>query len=74
VALGFQIDIPSWIAHHDFRDVWLEQVVQPGGPGSFFKCDMQVSAQPLDKLQNGHRFRFEDGVGRQNSLRPENQQ
>ena len=43
----------------------LEQVVQPGGTGSFFKGDVQVSAQPLDELQNGCRFRFDDGFHQQ---------
>src|SRR5712691_3245050 len=34
------------IAHHQSGDVWLQQVVQPGGPGSFFKRDVQVSRSP----------------------------
>src|SRR6266478_1328422 len=50
----------SWIAHHQFRDVWLQQVVQPGGRGAFFKRDVQISAQPVDKLQNHARFRLDD--------------
>jgi len=33
----FQQSSPSWITHHDFRDMRLYQVVQPRGPGSFFK-------------------------------------
>ena len=48
--------ILSRIAHHQFRHVRLQQVVQPGGPGSFFKRDLQISAQPIDKLQNHARF------------------
>src|SRR6266478_2422748 len=34
----------------------LQQVVQPGGPGSFFKGDLQLSTQPVDKVQNDVRF------------------
>src|SRR6266403_18454 len=34
----------------------LQQVVQPGGPGSFFKRDLQLSTQPVDKVQNDVRF------------------
>src|SRR6266446_6370061 len=41
--------------------MWLYEVVQPCGPSSFFKRDMQVAAQSLDKLQNGDRLRFDDG-------------
>src|SRR5260370_3751212 len=41
--------------------MWLQQVVQPSGPGSFFKRDIHVALQPLDKLQNGDRLRFDDG-------------
>jgi hypothetical protein len=29
-----------WVAHHQFRDVRLQQVVQPGGPSSFLKRDV----------------------------------
>src|SRR5271155_4304160 len=43
--------ILSRIAHHQFRHVRFQQVVQPGGRGSFFKRDLQVAAQPIDKLQ-----------------------
>src|SRR5271169_746034 len=56
----FQQSIPAWIAHYDLGDVWLQQVKQPGGPGSFFKSDMQVPAQPFHKLKNGGRLRFDD--------------
>ena len=42
----FQQGVSSWITHHDFRDVRLEKVVQPGGPGSFFKGDLQGSRSP----------------------------
>jgi hypothetical protein len=27
----------------------LQQIVQPGGPGSFFKSDLQLTAQPVEK-------------------------
>jgi len=30
----------SRIAHHQFRDVRFQQVVQPGGPSSFLKRDL----------------------------------
>jgi hypothetical protein len=49
LAAFFQQSILSWITHQDFRDVRFQQVVQPGRPGSFFKRDVQVSAQPVDK-------------------------
>ena len=39
------------IAHHEFRYMRLQQVVQPGGPGSFFKGDLQLSTKPVDKVQ-----------------------
>ena len=47
-----QQGILARIAHHDFRDVRLDQVVQPGGRGSFLEGDVQLSAQPAEKLQN----------------------
>src|SRR6202166_4470388 len=55
----FHGGILSRIAHHQFRHVRFQQVVQPGGPGSFFKRDVQVSAQPIDKLQNHAGFRLD---------------
>ena len=45
--------------------MWLKQVVQPGGAGSFFKGHMQASAQSVDKLENGGGFRFEDRLHHQ---------
>ena len=42
--------IVSWITHQHFRDVGLQQIVQPGRAGALFKGDMQVSAQPVDEL------------------------
>ena len=50
------------VAHQNSCHVRLQQVIQPRGPSSFFKRDKHVSAQPLDKLQNGHRLRFDDGL------------
>jgi len=55
-----QQGIPTRIANHHFRDMGLQQVVQPGSPGSFLQRDVHVSAQPLDKLQNHARFRLDD--------------
>src|SRR5215470_10943386 len=55
-----QQSISAWIANHQSRDPGLQQVVQPGGPGSFFKGDMHVSAQPLDKLYDHARPGFDD--------------
>jgi len=59
VALSHGLVFP-WIAHHQFRDVRSQQVVQPGGGSAFFKGDLQVSTQPIDKLQNHARFRLDD--------------
>src|ERR1700722_19940549 len=36
--------------------MWLQQIVQPGGPGSCFKGDLQLSVKPMDKVQNHVRF------------------
>ena len=38
------------------RTMRLQQVAQPGGPGSFFKGDLQLSTQPVDKVQKDVRF------------------
>jgi hypothetical protein len=40
--------------------VWFQDVVQPGCPGSFFKRDVQVFAQPVEELQNDARFGLDD--------------
>ena len=32
--------VAARIAHHDVRDVGLEQVIEPGRPGAFFKRDV----------------------------------
>jgi hypothetical protein len=47
------------IAYYQFRYMRLQQIVQPGGPSSFFKGDMQLTAQPVDKIQNDVRFRLD---------------
>ena len=44
-----QQGIPSWIAHHDFRDVRLEQIVQPSRPGSFFKGSLASHRAVLEQ-------------------------
>jgi hypothetical protein len=48
--------ILSRIAHQQFRHVRFQQVIQLGGRGSFFKPDLQISPQPIEKLQNHARF------------------
>src|SRR5258708_33332881 len=47
------------IAYHQSRYVWLQQIVQPGGPSSFFQGDMQLTAQPVHKIQNDVGFRLD---------------
>jgi len=42
------------------RRVGLHQVVQPGRPCSFFEDDAQISAQPVDELQNGAPLGLDD--------------
>src|SRR5215469_5567536 len=37
-----------------------QQVIQPGGPGSFLESDVYLSAQPIDKVQDHVRFGFDD--------------
>src|SRR5260370_32759444 len=53
------------ITDQHLRDVRLEQVVQPGRAGAFFEGHMQAATQAVDKLQNGSRFRLEDGLHHQ---------
>src|SRR5437870_2396714 len=53
---------PRRNAGHHFRDMGLEQVVQPSRPGPFFEGHIQASAQPLHKLKNCCRFRFDNGL------------
>src|SRR5947209_10950306 len=65
LAAFFQQSIPAGVAHHDLRDVRLQQVVQPSRPGPFFKGDVQAPAESLDKLENGAGLGFEDGFHHQ---------
>src|SRR6266446_4549903 len=58
LAALFQQSILTRITHQHFRDMRLQQVIQPGCPGSFFEGDMQISAQTVDELQNRVRFRL----------------
>jgi len=46
----------------DLRDARPEQVIQPGGRSSFFESHQQAAAQPIDELQNGGIFCFQDGL------------
>jgi hypothetical protein len=48
------------IGHDELRDVRLQQVIQPGSPGASLKGDVQASAQPLKKLNNGPGLGFDD--------------
>ena len=41
----------SWIAHDQFRDVRLQEVVQPGGPGPFFKGETSIHAAEAESLK-----------------------
>jgi hypothetical protein len=36
-----------------------KQVVQPGGPGSFFKREVQVPALPVNEIENSAGFRLD---------------
>src|ERR1700680_2896601 len=47
--------------HHQFVYSRVEQIVQPGGPGSFLEGHRQSSAQARKELKNGRRFGLEDG-------------
>lgn len=44
LVAGFQQSVLAGIANRDLADLGLEQIVQPAGPGSFFKGDQEVSA------------------------------
>jgi len=57
LAPVLQQGIPARIADHGLLDVWLQQVVQPGGPGPFFQGHVQFPTQSLHKLHNGDGFR-----------------
>jgi hypothetical protein len=61
----FQKSIPTGIAHHQIGDVRLQQVIQPSRPRAFFKSDPQASTEPLEKLQNGAGFGFDDAFHHQ---------
>jgi len=61
LVADLQQGIFPWIAHHELRDVGLQQIVQPGGAGFFFKGHVQTAPQATNKLENGLRFRFQDG-------------
>jgi hypothetical protein len=45
---------------NDLRHVRLQQFVQPGRSGPFFKRAVQSSARPLDEMQNGARPGFDN--------------
>src|SRR6266851_1759437 len=55
-AVGPSLDANSL---HNSGYMRLQQIVQPGGPSSFFKGDLQLTAQPVDKIQNDVRFRLD---------------
>jgi hypothetical protein len=61
----FQQGILARIAEQHSGDVRLEQIVQPSGPGSFFRGQAQTAAQTANKLKNRLRFRFENGLHHQ---------
>ena len=50
-----------WIAHHQFIDMGVEQIVQPDRPCSFLEGHRQSSAQACKELKNGCRFGLQDG-------------
>src|SRR6516225_1553078 len=56
----FQQSIAPRIANYQFADVGLQQVVQPGGPGSFLEGDVHLSTQPINKLQDHAGFGLDD--------------
>src|SRR6516165_7936719 len=56
----FQQSISPRIANYQFADVALQQVVQPGGPGSFLEGDVHLSTQPINKLQDHAGFGLDD--------------
>jgi hypothetical protein len=39
--------------------------MQPGRAGSFFKGHLQTAPQPANKLEDGGRFRFQNGLHHQ---------
>jgi hypothetical protein len=56
----FQQSISPRIANYQFADVGLQQVVQPGRPGSFLEGDVHLSTQPINKLQDYAGFGLDD--------------
>ena len=65
----FQQGILARIADHHSGDVRLEQIVQPGRPGSFFKGYVQAATQATNELENRLGFRFENRLHHQISAR-----
>ena len=53
-------DILARIAHHHLGNVRFQQVVQPSGPSPFFKGHIQIPTQPLERLHNRRRLRFDN--------------
>jgi hypothetical protein len=51
-AALFQIVIATWITHHKFRDMRLQQGIQPRSPSTFFKRQIQAPAQSMHELKN----------------------
>src|SRR5271157_3354171 len=56
------------IAHHELRDVWLQEVIQPRRPGPLFQSHTQVTVYSLDTLQDGARLGFDDRLHHHFSL------
>jgi hypothetical protein len=44
-AILQQSNLPR-ITHHQFRNMRLQQIVQPASPGTFFKRNAQISKSP----------------------------
>ena len=65
LAAFFEQGIPARITYHQFRDVRLDQVIQPGGPRTFFQCHVQASAQAFEKIQNGAGLGFDRALHHQ---------
>jgi len=65
LVAGFQQGVLPRVTHQHLRDMRFEQIVQPGGAGSFFQGHLQTTAHSVEKLQNRCRFGFEDGFHHQ---------
>ena len=61
LAALLQQGIAPWIADQNLLHLRLQQIVQPGRPGSFFPGHVQLAPQTVDKLQNAAGFGFDDG-------------